>query len=263
MWVQNTPGLSRSLIINCLFILPSHFSASQYVGNQSCTNFISKSTFVKDMYKRTQKYLLSLILLFDHSVGVWGVNGCQERVGERGTQGHRGGGVRFDSLSQLAPSIQDALGQIGRGAEGARQRWREWVSIVRGRRNYRSLFSLHFTFRGEKKKWEVWKRGERKKMIWKEHERKKSPLNALRSSLFPLFSAISHLSQFNLKSTPISPKGLDSLFSCKYCLSFSCFILCFQCLSCGIMPVPDKESQSIACYVNAVMSEWPSFGLIL
>lgn len=52
--------------------------------------------------------------------GCWGAR--WEGKGEGGAQGHRGGGVKFDGRSQLAPSIQDALGWTGRGAEGARQR---------------------------------------------------------------------------------------------------------------------------------------------
>ncbi|KAG7237628.1 hypothetical protein INR49_032074 [Caranx melampygus] len=44
------------------------------------------------------------------------MNGCcRGEGGEEG--GHRGGGLKFDSRTQLAPRIQDALGRLGRGAE--------------------------------------------------------------------------------------------------------------------------------------------------
>lgn len=45
------------------------------------------------------------------------------RGGCLGGRGRRGEGAKFDSRSQLAPRIQDALGRMGeRGAERARQR---------------------------------------------------------------------------------------------------------------------------------------------
>lgn len=57
--------------------------------------------------------------------------------------------MKFDSRSQLALMIQDALGQTG-GGEGQRERGRgrdgELLSEG-GRRNRRSFPSLRFTFR--------------------------------------------------------------------------------------------------------------------
>lgn len=105
----------------------------------------------------------------------------------------------------------------------------------------------------------------KKKRIWQEHERKESSLNELRSSLFSLSSSILHLSQFNLKSTPISPEGLNSFSSCKYSLSLSCFYsLCFLQLSephCETMPV--RKEISIRCLLFDCFNEWVAFFWIL
>jgi len=68
-----------------------------------------------------------------------------------GRGGHGGGGVTFDSRSQLAPRIQDALGRMGRGGRESETEV-ERVSFYRkGTKEPLILFSLHFTFRGKKK----------------------------------------------------------------------------------------------------------------
>lgn len=155
-------------------------------------------------------------------------------------------------------------GELG---EGQREwgRGREGEFLSQEDEETTDPFPLCILFLGRKKQqmWQVRKTDKRKKMIWKEHERKKSSLNALRSSLFPSF--LPSCTSLNLILNPRQFPPRDLILSFPVSILFHSLAL-FSVFSVPssaslpyseIMPVPDKKSQSIACYLNAVMSVWP------
>lgn len=81
------------------------------------------------------------------------MNCCYTR-GEGGRRGHGGGGGKFDSRSQLAPRIQDALGRMVRGGRESEAEV-ERVSLYRSREEGTTdPFSLCTSPLGEEEKCE-------------------------------------------------------------------------------------------------------------
>lgn len=268
MWVQNTPGVF-SLPCN----KPSLYPAFTFLSITLCGNTAPNIKELHWLHQWTttcpNKYKSAFCLWICSSIsqsadvrGEW----VAARKGEGGGDGvMRGRGKVWQSLTvgTKDPGCFGAHGERGRESEAEV----EWVSVYRkAAKEPDILFFLWILPLGGKenrKVRSVEKRQKKKDMkrTWK----KEIVIKRTTKFSLSLSSSISHLSQFNLKSTPISPEGLNSLFSCKYSLSFTCFhslsvFSAFLCLSALLWNnAGSRQGFSINCLLFDCIHEWVAF----